>query len=334
MTDVDSTVANLPAGMEYDPEVKGLEAFGIVARNAAEHVVLPRPGRAFSTVTLDSMGGNSVLGMHLARIEPGGTKCGHRHLDETMAIIVSGRGRSEYRQDDNKEMSHIEWETGDVIVIPCNSWHQHFNKSETDYIRQLSFRNTRLMNRILQNAKVVYNRDGATYKQASRFPDRFDDEPDYFQVQETLPDGRIRTNFIKQVVDQPLPAPDPDHGEGVSLQGYVIGGQRTLDVAHVGIAAGGYVRAHRPLAEEGMYILKGEGRTEIWQEHGPRASVSWKAGDVITPPMGVWRTHHATSDVQYFVVRDISVAQSFGVEGTTFFDFEVPDRWPSFLEPQ
>lgn len=333
MTDLETAVASLPEGMHYDDTV-GLWVDGIVARNAPEHVVLPRPGRRFSTVTLDHMAGNSVLGMHLARIEQGGTKCGHRHMDETMALIVSGRGYSEYRQDDDKDLQTIEWEAGDVIVIPCNAWHQHFNASESEYIRQLSFRNTRLLNRILQNAKVVYNLAGATYNQASRFPDRYNDEPDYFSLAETLPDGRIRTNFIKQVGDQPLPDPDPDHGEGVSLQGYVLGGQRTLDVAHVGIKAGGFVRPHRPLAEEGMHIIRGEGRTDIWEEHGPRASVTWKAGDVIAPPMGVWRQHSATTDVQYFVVRDNSVAQSFGVEGSTFFDFAVPPRWPALLDPQ
>lgn len=328
-------IPDLPEGMHYDAEYGGLTVEGVVARQVADHIVLPRPGRRFSTCTLDHLSGNTIIGMHLARVEPGGTKCGHRHLDETMTYIVSGHGWSEYRQNDDAPLTRVDWEAGDVLVIPCNSFHEHHNGDPNGYARQLSFRNTRFLNRILQNEQAVYRHQGAVYTQASRFHDRFDDEPDYFTTQEVLPNGAIRTNYIKQVVSQPLPAEDPELGQGVALQRYILGGQRTLDPMLVGIRAGGHVRPHRLFSEQGMLILQGSGRTEFWDEHGSAVAVSWRAGDVVAPPLGVWRQHLADAhgDVRYLAVSDTIIPNALEQDVRQGLDIAIPNRFPSFIEP-
>lgn len=77
--------------------------------------------------------------LHMSEIAPGGQGSGHRHLNEAIIYILEGRGYSII--DDKK----IEWKTGDTICIPPNSWHQHFNASETETATYLGFTNGPLM---------------------------------------------------------------------------------------------------------------------------------------------------------------------------------------------
>src|SRR5215218_9750600 len=102
----------------------GLVAEGMVARQVATHRVEPLPGRDLRTCRMDRLGGHTMTAMHLAEVRPGGHKCNHRHLDETMAYIVAGYGYTELRQSDYAAPVRAEWQAGDVVVVPTNAWHR------------------------------------------------------------------------------------------------------------------------------------------------------------------------------------------------------------------
>lgn len=70
------------------------------------------------------------------------------------------------------------------------------------------------------------------------------------------------------------------------------GGEGVNDGYVCEIAPNGKTSAQRYLFEEVVYILSGEGETQIWNRSGgARQSVQWKAGSVIGPPLNSWRQH-------------------------------------------
>lgn len=305
----------------------GLNGWGMVIRQVHQHRVEPLPGRPISTCRWEGSSRNTMLGMHLAELPGGQGKCDHRHLDETLSYMVSGRGFTELRQADEAEPVRFDWQAGDLVVIPTNAWHRHVNLDEERPARQFSFRNTALIERLLQGHAGRYDIRNKVYNDQARFFDRFADERDFFQVREQVAPGRVRTHAVTGLADEPLPPEDDELGKGVALQYYDMGGQRTLEVALVGVRAGGSVRPHRPLAEECLFVLRGEGRTEVWQRDGELHSVEWRAGDALSPPLGVWRQHVVSggADVRLLRVRNVALQRALGIGDG--LDPGLPDRF-------
>jgi quercetin dioxygenase-like cupin family protein len=329
MTDiVDEESVDLPHGLFYH-EVMGLYAEGIVARDVENHIVNPRPTKPLGSCTLDKLGGNTMMSVHLAQVNKGGTKCNHRHLDETCAFMVSGSGWTEMRQSDNLGPIRVDWRSGDMVVIPTNAWHRHTNASTTEYARQLSFRNSTFMKSILHGGRGMYEPNDSMYNGAGRFLQRFDDEADYFDVWEQVAPNVVRANLVRQIADQPVPEPDPQFGEGVSVMHYVMGGQRTLDVTVTAIREGGATRAYAPQAEEVFLVLKGSGETETWDGDGPHHRIPWTRGDVVAIPFGASRRHSAASadEVRLLRVRCVAFQRALGETSFDDLDTPTPDRF-------
>ena len=133
----------VPPGMRYDERRQFLLPQGILARNLAQHPLFPRPKRNSRAAAFDELAGNTTLGIHLSQMAPGGTKPGHRHVDEAALLVIYGYGYSEMKQADDKEVQRVDWKAGDIISIPSNAWHQHFNGDNDKPTLQLAFKNTR-----------------------------------------------------------------------------------------------------------------------------------------------------------------------------------------------
>ena len=82
-------------------------------------------------------------------IPPGSHSGKHRHLAEECLYVVEGRGydlhqdcdveiTDTYKWTPQKEKKRFEWEAGDVIYIPPNTIHQHFNASPDRPARLIS----------------------------------------------------------------------------------------------------------------------------------------------------------------------------------------------------
>lgn len=299
--------------LRYDEGRQFLLATGLIARQLAEHELAPRPKRNSRAVAFDELAGNTTLGIHLSEIEKGGEKIGHRHVDEAVILIVTGHGWSELRQDDSKPMQKIEWKPGDLLSIPVNAWHQHFNSSPDETSRQLAFKNTRLLRRLFGSREFVYAND-------FRFGDRYSDQPDYWSSRSVAPDGRVIVNLIRDCGGQLL-EPAPELGAGVSRQRYWMAGQRTLEVELVEIPAGSHVAPHRVLAEEALYVLSGSGTCEVWDDAGHGQAIDFAAGDLVCPPFNAWRRYQTTSSepARYLLVRNNFIEAALGTPG-------IPDR--------
>src|SRR5260370_6655671 len=85
-------------------------------------------------------------------IPPGSRSGKHRHLAEECLYVLEGRGYDLHQDCDveitdtyhwkpQDEVKRCEWEAGDVIYIPPNTIHQHFNASGDKPVRLISATN-------------------------------------------------------------------------------------------------------------------------------------------------------------------------------------------------
>ncbi len=91
-------------------------------------------------------------------IPPGSRSGKHRHLAEECLYVVEGQGYDLHQDCDvemtetyswipQPEVKRYEWEAGDVIYIPPNTIHQHFNADPAQPARLIS-----CINRIYKNS--------------------------------------------------------------------------------------------------------------------------------------------------------------------------------------
>ena len=313
-------------GTRYDERRQWLLPQGVVARNLAEHVLFPRPKRDSRAAAFDELSGNTTLGVHLSQIKPAGSKRGHRHVDEASIYIITGKGWSELKQADDKQVQRVEWQAGDILSIPANAWHQHFNADQENPSLQLAFKNTRLLRKLFGSRDFVYDSD-------ARLFERYADENDYWTRRDVRDDGAIVTNVLHDLVNEPL-KDAPAAGRFVSSQRYVMGGHRMLDTWIVEVLRRGHTRAVAPLAEEAWYVLAGRGRTVLWNDQGQETTFRWRTGDLICPPLGVSRQHltEGHDPARFLVVRNNFLPLALG-ESQGLLETTVPDRFPDLIEP-
>lgn len=90
-----------------------------------------------------------TVDMYIQEIPPGGCSGKHRHMAEEFLFVLEGRGyelhwdvnariEDKYYWDVEKEPKRYEWEAGDVIFVPVNTVHQHFNSDPEKPARLLS----------------------------------------------------------------------------------------------------------------------------------------------------------------------------------------------------
>jgi quercetin dioxygenase-like cupin family protein len=91
-------------------------------------------------------------------IPPGSRSGKHRHLAEECLYVVEGRGydlhqdcdveiTDDYHWVPQDEIKRFDWEAGDIIYIPPNTIHQHFNADPSQPARLIS-----AINRIFKNS--------------------------------------------------------------------------------------------------------------------------------------------------------------------------------------
>lgn len=86
---------------------------------------------------------------YLQIIPPGSRSGRHRHLAEECLYVLEGRGYDLHQDCDveitdtyhwkpQDEVKRFEWEAGDVIYVPPNTIHQHFNADPVRPVRLVS----------------------------------------------------------------------------------------------------------------------------------------------------------------------------------------------------
>jgi len=129
------------AGEEFEaPEspAPGGHALGDVAPGLLKHLLNEQMNTRMETVDA-----------YMQIIPPGSRSGRHRHLAEECLYVVEGRGYDLHQDCDveitdtyhwkpQAEVKRWEWEAGDVIYIPPNTIHQHFNAASDKPVRLIS----------------------------------------------------------------------------------------------------------------------------------------------------------------------------------------------------
>jgi len=127
-------------------------------------------------------------------IPPGSRSGKHRHLAEECLYVLEGRGYDLHQDCDveitdtyhwkpQDEIKRYEWEAGDVIYIPPNTIHQHFNSDPERPVRLIS-----VINRI--------------YKQCGLNDlEQIEDAPEYDPA--VVLNGSVVEEYIKRKVKEP-----------------------------------------------------------------------------------------------------------------------------------
>ena len=124
-------------------------------------------------------------------IPPGSRSGKHRHLAEECVYVLEGRGYDLHQDCDveitdtyhwkpQAEIKRYEWEAGDVIYIPPNTIHQHFNASPDKPARALVMKPKPLlmfMNMLFQQTVIPRPKEAATPAGEGFVPRHF--ETDY-----------------------------------------------------------------------------------------------------------------------------------------------------------
>lgn len=83
-----------------------------------------------------------AVSMSIGGLVPGGRSRKHRHTYETVVYILKGKGYSVV------EGARVDWEAGDALLVPRWTWHQHFNKSETEPAEYLGAENCPMLQQL------------------------------------------------------------------------------------------------------------------------------------------------------------------------------------------
>ncbi len=113
-------------------------------KNLRTFPVHRRPTRGSSSAHF-SVSGNKTIDAHISEILPGGHNNMHRHINEAIIYILTGRGYTLLQKDENTPPIRVDWEEGDVLSPPLNWWHQHFNLDPDKPARYLAVTNALLM---------------------------------------------------------------------------------------------------------------------------------------------------------------------------------------------
>ncbi|HET6781201.1 MAG TPA: cupin domain-containing protein [bacterium] len=116
---------------------------GTSFKNLRSHPVHQRKMRGSSSAHF-ALSGNKTIDAHISELPPGGQNKRHRHMNEAIIYILSGRGYSIIQNGDETPV-RIDWQEGDMFSPPLWWWHQHFNGDPDRPARYLAVTNAPLM---------------------------------------------------------------------------------------------------------------------------------------------------------------------------------------------
>ncbi len=94
----------------------------------------------------------TVIDLYMQELPPGACSGKHRHMAEEVLFVLEGKGydlhwdvdfelKDKYVWKPQAEPKKYEWEAGDLILVPVNTIHQHFNSDSDKPARLISATN-------------------------------------------------------------------------------------------------------------------------------------------------------------------------------------------------
>jgi gentisate 1,2-dioxygenase len=123
----------------FDAQMKDIESARQQGRIVApaDEIAFGETKMQYISLRISPLSGFAIKTMHahLDEMAPGARSGRHRHASEAIMYVAEGAGYSVI--DDVRH----DWSAGDAFVVPSNSWHQHFNASDTNRTRVFTVSN-------------------------------------------------------------------------------------------------------------------------------------------------------------------------------------------------
>lgn len=250
----------------------------------------------------------------------------HRHVSDSTMYVLSGRGWTEFRDAPDVAPRRVEWAAGDVVAVPADVAHRHIDADADNPSHTLVFDDRPLLRR-------VFDGTGRSHAGSHGFvADRDDVTP---WVVRASGEEMSRPTVFRDLEHVPVEEA-PALGRRVSMTRLQPDdGHQTLSVGIIELGHRGHVRRHRHLVEECIFVLAGRGRTTVGAGDGREVTFRWRAGDLISPPLGCWHQH--VSEAKSHLMTRLLVVRNRAIEVAVAADeglsTVLPERTPGIIEP-
>ncbi len=216
---------------------------------------------------------------HVSEIPPGQGKRAHRHVNEAIVAVISGRGYSEIWTHEGGKKHRYEWKEGSLLPIPLNAYHQHFNTDPERPARYLAITNVPFMLMLFGTEAFIYNND-------FEFPELWED---FFSTKQKNLGGRNwKVQFVEDM--RTFPLTKREFRSDASAKFHV--GTRTIGPHISQIPPGTSKPAHHHINEAYIYIVSGKGYTRMYErEGGPEQRYEWQEGSLMSVPLDYYHQH-------------------------------------------
>ena len=243
----------------------------------------------------------------LLQLPAEGNSASQRHFYEQGVYIVSGSGHT-FLQQENRGEQRVEWHAGDLLAIPLNVRHQHFNDGK-EPARLLSISSFPMVLNLIDNESFVL-------KNPHAFTDRYDGEKDYFDPVEGHGEIVVTQNFVTDILNTPTVAFDY-RGKGNSSIKWLMAGNSMLSLHISEMPEQSYKKAHRHSSDAFILLLSGSGFSLTWPEgfFEKRKRVDWKAGTLFVPPIFWYHQHFNTGSerARYLAINAPDAVRNLGL---------------------
>lgn len=280
-------------------------------------VMLPRSNDArrnlsFRNPATDGRPATQTISVGMQAVVPGEICWAHRHSIDALRFAIKG-SPSLYTVVDGEVMP---METGDLVLTPAYSWHDHHNESE-DVGIWLDVLNTGMMFALNQ---IFYEEYG------EEMQPRRTRASDYQEVRggpvrpawEDLPRSTMPYRYAWRDVERTLRRFHDADGSPYDdiLLRYAnpfTGGPtfHTMDAYIQQLRPGFEGQPHRQTSSAVYHVIEGEGRTIVGDEE-----LSWKSGDTFCVPHWISHRHinaSASHEALMFAVSDVPALSALGL---------------------
>ncbi len=281
--------------------------------------------QSYSTGVLDP-GDNTIQSLHIHQelVAPGSITEMHGHQSEALFYIMEGHGH------DIHDGERVEWQAGDVVLIPGSCVHQHFNDDPSRPARALAIKAKPLF--LLLGLTLQYDVHG---KPKEESPTSAGFQPEYWpskyahEEAEAYGQGNLAARYYDERIGRVRPTISSDgpwvRGEKMVLkpnempwENSAHGKLKHLLNEHMNAASTAidmYIQEippslrsgkHVHTAEEAFFVIEGSGYdlhwdmelvlTDRYEKRIPEGSkrIDWQAGDLVVIPSNVVHQHFNT----------------------------------------
>lgn len=249
--------------------------------------------RGIRAAFLDLIGCESLAGMFIGEIAPGGATEPARQLYDETIYVVSGRGSTTV--EIGGEKASFEWGPGSLFAIPLNCMYRLLNGSGTEPARFFSCNTLPIVYNLFRNTDFIFG-TGFDFKRV--LSEKAALEAVFYRPDSTHEHTAVDLYdalFVPDILAVPRSV-FKERGEGVSCVYFEQAG--SVISSHVAEIPGcRFFNPHRHGPSAFVFTLGGPGYSLMWREDGAKVErFDWPEDDigVIVPPNMWWHGHFAT----------------------------------------